>query len=185
MISVFVLRRTFLCYTLQWAGRAAATDEIAWYVALLYTPLCCARTAAPCWPAESWALRGIAAARAEIMSCCNGHCTAAALNLHRCPLFLPSSGESMVRGNVTLVLCTTRLVSGGGRKPTTCALRCSGVKSISRDSMDPLNLFPHSSDESMVRGSVALVLCTTRLVSGGRRKPTTCAPRRSRVKSIP
>ena len=81
--------------------------------------------AAPCWPAESLALPYIAAARAEIMSCCNGRCTAAALNLHRCPLFLPTSG-----GRVAPVLCTTRLVTGGGQRPATCAQRRAGVKSL-------------------------------------------------------
>ena len=74
------------------------------YVALLHAPLRGTRTAAPCWPAESLSLLYIAATQADIlpllyiaatqadiMPCCNGCCTAAALNLHRCPLFPPTS----------------------------------------------------------------------------------------------
>ena len=48
------LNGTLLCYALAagWAC-AAAPDEIAWCVALLYAPLRGTRRAAPCWPVES------------------------------------------------------------------------------------------------------------------------------------
>ena len=36
--------------------------------------------------------------------------------------FLSSSGESMVLDSVTLVICTTLLVTGGWQKPTTCTM---------------------------------------------------------------
>ena len=57
------------------------TDEIGWYVALLCAPLCGTKRAAPWWPVVSLALLNIAAAHADIMSCCNGCCAAAALLL--------------------------------------------------------------------------------------------------------
>ena len=57
-----------------------------------------------CWPVESLALLSIAAAQADIMSCCNGCCTAAALNLHRCSLSPPPLGMAW-------------LVHGQGHRP--------------------------------------------------------------------
>ena len=78
--------------------------------------------------------------------------SAAALNLHRYPLLLPSSGEFMVRDSVAPVLCTTRLVTWGGRKPTTCALRRSGEKSLPCERRDP-------SASSPVPSSVPLPHC--------------------------
>ena len=81
-----------------------APDEITWFVALLYAPLRDTRRAAPCWPVESSALLSIAAAQADIMSCCNGCCTAAALNLHRCSLSPPPLGMAW-------------LVHGQGHRP--------------------------------------------------------------------
>ena len=51
----------------------------------------------------------------------------------------------MVRG-ITPVLCTTLLVTGDGRKPTTCALRNSGVNSLPCKRLDsgsdPLTSLP-------------------------------------------
>ena len=94
------------------------------------------------------------------MFCCNGRCTASEQNLQRCPLFLPSSGESMVRASVALVLCTTRLVT----RVEACALRLSGVKSRPCELLNPLTLLSPSSG---VRGSVVPVLCKIRLVTGG------------------
>ena len=86
----------------------------------------------------SWELQGLALlyitdALADIMSCCNCHCTAAALNLHRCPL----------RGIVP-VLCTTLQVTVSRQKPTTCALRRSGtrIKSLPCEWRNPLASFP-------------------------------------------
>ena len=53
--------------------------------------------------------------------------------------------SSMVRG-ITPVLCTTLLVTGDGRKPTTCALRNSGVNSLPCKRLDsgsdPLTSLP-------------------------------------------
>ena len=111
--------RMVRCFLHAAGGRAcaAAPNEIAWYVALLHAPLCGARRVVPCWPAESLALLYIADALADIVSCCNCCCTAAALNLHHCPL----------RG-VVPVLCTTRQVTGSRRKRTTCALWRSGTR---------------------------------------------------------
>ena len=129
-------------------------------------------------------LHYIAAARDEIMFCCNGRCTASEQNLQRCPLFLPSSGESMVRASVALVLCTTRLVT----RVEACALRLSGVKSLPCELLTPLTLLPPSSG---VRCSVAPVLCTTRLVTRGPAgvgespRRARCGACRSAVKSLP
>ena len=68
---------------------------------------------------------------------------------------------------------------------STSARRGSGVKSLpSENAWTPRLPFPrlwwvHS------QCSVAPVLCTTRLVTGGERKPERCALRRSGVKSLP
>ena len=64
----------------------------------------------------------------------------------------------MVRGSVAPVLCTTRLVGGVEQKPTTCALRRSGVKYLPCKRMDALTPVPLASSGSMVRGSVAPVI---------------------------
>ena len=70
----------------------------------------------------------------------------------------------MGRG-IAPVLCATRLlVTGGGRKPRTCALGRSGVKSLPCERFDPLTPFPPTSGRTMIRGIP--VLCTTQLVNG-------------------
>ena len=82
--------------------------------------------------AGSLAWHSTTASPAETMPCCNGCGTAVELDLRHRALTLPSSGQSIVRGNIPLVLCTTRLVTGAEQEPTVCAfgrraLRRSGV----------------------------------------------------------
>ena len=88
-------------------------------------------------------------------------CCAKSAPLSSIPL---TSGWPMGRG-IAPVLCATRLlVTGGGRKPRTCALGRSGVKSLPCERFDPLTPFPPTSGRTMIRGIP--VLCTTQLVNG-------------------
>ena len=92
------------CFTLWCAGsRAAALDKITWYVALIFAPLCCAWTAdlaglLRAWPGALLLL--------PVPKCCPVAMEAALLLRSICAaaLSFPSSGQSLVRGSIALVL---------------------------------------------------------------------------------